>query len=70
MNWSVLKPELPKGESGMSESLLAIMQTHHRCFNCNKRVSPEYLRKKIRCPYCGSKMLFKPRSVSTKVKAR
>jgi DNA-directed RNA polymerase subunit RPC12/RpoP len=42
----------------------------YRCFSCNKRVSAEYLKKKIRCPYCGSKMLFKPRSVSTKVKAR
>ena len=42
----------------------------YRCFHCNKRVSAEYLRKKIRCPYCGSKMLFKPRQVATKVKAR
>jgi len=42
----------------------------YRCFDCNKRVSVEYLRKKIRCPYCGSKMLFKPRQVATKVKAR
>jgi len=42
----------------------------YKCFNCNKRVSAEYLRKKIRCPYCGGKILFKPRTVSTKVKAR
>jgi len=42
----------------------------YKCFNCNKRVSTEYLRKKIRCPYCGSKMLFKPRGVIAKVKAR
>ncbi len=41
----------------------------YRCFNCNKRVGQDYLRKRIRCPYCGSKMLFKPRSVVTKVKA-
>ncbi len=42
----------------------------YRCFDCNKKVSTEYLRKKIRCPYCGSKMLFKPSQVATKVKAR
>jgi DNA-directed RNA polymerase subunit RPC12/RpoP len=43
---------------------------NYKCFECNKKVSMEFLRKKIRCPYCGSKMLFKPRSVATKVKAR
>jgi len=42
----------------------------YRCFDCNKKVSEDYLKKKIRCPYCGSKMLFKPRSVVTIVKAR
>lgn len=42
----------------------------YKCFNCNRRVSDSYLRKKVRCPYCGSKILFKARSVITKVKAR
>ncbi len=42
----------------------------YKCLNCNKKVSQDYLRKKIRCPYCGGKILFKPRSVATKVKAR
>jgi len=42
----------------------------YRCFNCNKKVADTYIRKRIRCPYCGSKMLFKPRSTLTKVKAR
>jgi DNA-directed RNA polymerase subunit RPC12/RpoP len=42
----------------------------YKCFDCNKKVSLEYIKKKVRCPYCGSKMLFKPRLVSTKVKAR
>jgi len=42
----------------------------YKCFNCNKKVVQDYLRKKIRCPYCGSKILFKTRSVETKVKAR
>ena len=42
----------------------------YKCFDCNKQVSQEYLGKKIRCPYCGSKILFKPRSVMTKLKAK
>jgi len=42
----------------------------YKCFNCNKKVGEDYLRKKIRCPYCGSKILFKPRQALTKVKAR
>ncbi len=42
----------------------------YKCFNCNKKVTDSYIRKRVRCPYCGSKMLFKPRSTLTKVKAR
>jgi DNA-directed RNA polymerase subunit RPC12/RpoP len=42
----------------------------YKCFNCNKKVGDEYVSKRVRCPYCGSKMLFKPRAVMTKVKAR
>ncbi|MBS3132061.1 DNA-directed RNA polymerase subunit P [Candidatus Woesearchaeota archaeon] len=42
----------------------------YKCFNCNKKVGQDYLRKRIRCPYCGSKILFKPRSIPTRLKAR
>lgn len=42
----------------------------YRCFDCNKQIGPDYLRKKVRCPYCGSKVLFKPRISVTTVKAR
>lgn len=42
----------------------------YKCFNCNKKVSDTYVTKRVRCPYCGSKMLFKPRKTITKVKAR
>ena len=42
----------------------------YKCFDCNKKVGEDYLRKKIRCPFCGSKMLFKPREVATHIKAR
>ncbi len=42
----------------------------YKCFHCNKKVGDEYARKRVRCPYCGSKMLFKPRTVARKLKAR
>ena len=42
----------------------------YKCFECDKKINHDYLRKRIRCPYCGGKILYKPRNVSTKVKAR
>ena len=42
----------------------------YRCFQCNKIIKTEYVKKKIRCPYCGSKIIYKPRIISTTVKAR
>lgn len=44
--------------------------TLYKCFNCEKEIKEDYVKKKIRCPYCGSKILYKPRTVSSKVKAR
>jgi DNA-directed RNA polymerase subunit RPC12/RpoP len=40
----------------------------YKCFDCNKKVTLPG--KRIRCPYCGSKMLFKARESATKVSAR
>ncbi len=43
----------------------------YNCFNCDAKISiKDYLKKRIRCPYCGSKILYKQRSVNSKVKAR
>lgn len=42
----------------------------YKCFSCNKEINPDYLRKSVRCVYCGSKILYKPRTVPTKVKAQ
>ncbi len=44
----------------------------YKCFNsaCSKMIDPSYLKKKIRCPYCGSKLVFKPRVRPTRVLAR
>jgi DNA-directed RNA polymerase subunit P len=41
----------------------------YKCFKCDKDIKEEYVKKRVRCPYCGSKILFKPRVVSSNVKA-
>jgi DNA-directed RNA polymerase subunit RPC12/RpoP len=42
----------------------------YKCFNCGKKIGDDTIRKKIRCIYCGSKILYKPRTTVTKIKAR
>ena len=44
--------------------------TKYKCFKCEKAIKEEYVKKKIRCPYCGSKLIFKPRNKAMDVKAR
>ncbi|MBT4174129.1 DNA-directed RNA polymerase subunit P [archaeon] len=41
----------------------------YKCFNCSKEIKSDLTRKKVRCPYCGSKILDKPRTVKTSVEA-
>ena len=41
----------------------------YRCFDCRKEVKDEYVKRKVRCPFCGSKILYKTRTISSKVKA-
>ncbi len=43
--------------------------TEYKCFSCNKIVTPEQMRKRVRCIYCGSKVLFKTRTIPKVVKA-
>ncbi|MDO8511612.1 MAG: DNA-directed RNA polymerase subunit P [Nanoarchaeota archaeon] len=43
---------------------------YYICFDCGKKVEDEYTRVKIRCPYCGGKVLYKDRRTVVKVKAR
>ncbi|MBU0758490.1 MAG: DNA-directed RNA polymerase subunit P [Nanoarchaeota archaeon] len=42
----------------------------YKCFYCSKEIEVNAMRKKVRCPYCGSKLLYKLRLSTTKVKAR
>ncbi len=39
------------------------------CIECHKEIKSENIRKRVRCSFCGSKILFKPRSVSVTVEA-
>jgi len=40
-----------------------------KCLSCGKIIKQDYLKKKVRCPYCGYKILYKPRTINTKVPA-
>ena len=41
----------------------------YKCFYCDHKVAYDNAKKRVRCPYCGSKILFKPRTAVTKIKA-
>ncbi|RMD57569.1 DNA-directed RNA polymerase subunit P [Candidatus Woesearchaeota archaeon] len=41
----------------------------YTCFLCSKKISEDMIGRRVRCPYCGSKILYKSRSKSTKVLA-
>jgi len=44
--------------------------SEYKCFFCKKVIPVENIKRRVRCIYCGSKIIFKARSVNTKVKAR
>lgn len=41
----------------------------YTCFSCSKKISEDMMGKRVRCPYCGSKILYKSRGTATKIKA-
>ncbi len=45
--------------------------TTYICANCKKIINVQELRRRISCPYCGSKILFKVRPpIQKELKAR
>ncbi|MBU2639772.1 MAG: DNA-directed RNA polymerase subunit P [Nanoarchaeota archaeon] len=42
----------------------------YKCIQCNKVIKLEYIKSNIRCPYCGSKILFKANVVSSTFKSK
>ena len=42
----------------------------YKCMNCEKKITDEDIRKRIRCPFCGYRIIVKNRpEVVKKVKA-
>ncbi|MBU3907178.1 MAG: DNA-directed RNA polymerase subunit P [Nanoarchaeota archaeon] len=41
----------------------------YKCFKCGKKISSANLEKRFICPGCGSKIFYKPRTATKKVKA-
>lgn len=41
----------------------------YKCIECQKEIKHENVKKRVRCPYCGSKILYKPRTTNTIVEA-
>jgi DNA-directed RNA polymerase subunit RPC12/RpoP len=42
----------------------------YKCFFCNKELKDESIKKRVRCIYCGSKIVFKARVNTTKIVVR
>ncbi len=42
----------------------------YKCFSCNKELKDEQIKKRVRCIYCGSKIVFKSRTNNVKILAR
>jgi len=42
----------------------------YKCFKCGKGLTDDDIKKKLRCPYCGDRIFFKPRQTPARVLAR
>lgn len=40
----------------------------YKCFKCEKKLTSANLEKRFVCPYCGSKIFYKPRTKIKKIK--
>jgi len=41
----------------------------YKCMTCKKEIPSEDIKRKVRCKWCGEKILYKPKSVETIVEA-
>lgn len=41
---------------------------NYKCFKCEKKMVVKNLEKRFVCPYCGSKIFYKPRTKVKKIK--
>lgn len=44
--------------------------SEYKCFHCNKVIRESHIKRRVRCIYCGSKIVFKERGAVTTVRAR
>lgn len=42
---------------------------NYQCMSCKKDISHEEVKRRVRCPHCGSKILFKPQTARITVEA-
>ncbi|MDD9953771.1 MAG: DNA-directed RNA polymerase subunit P [Candidatus Woesearchaeota archaeon] len=42
----------------------------YKCFSCNKELKEEQIKKRVRCMYCGSRIVFKSRTATVKIRAQ
>ncbi|MBS3094800.1 DNA-directed RNA polymerase subunit P [Candidatus Pacearchaeota archaeon] len=43
--------------------------TNYKCFKCGKKIANTALDQRFVCPSCGSKIFYKPRTHTRRVKA-
>lgn len=41
----------------------------YMCLECHREIPHETVKKRVRCTFCGSKILYKPRVISSTVEA-
>ena len=49
-------------------SLEILTMPTYKCFKCGKKITNKALEKRFVCPYCGTKIFYKPRTKIKKVK--
>ncbi|MBS3159339.1 DNA-directed RNA polymerase subunit P [Candidatus Woesearchaeota archaeon] len=41
----------------------------YECLGCKRSIESENVKRRVRCQYCGSKLLLKPRIIATNIEA-
>jgi len=53
----------------MSKHQEEISMVGYMCLECQKEIKYDMVKKRVRCSYCGSKILYKPRTTSAVIDA-
>ena len=63
-------PSLKEDSSEEEKPREVVDASEYKCFSCGKVIGKDYLKKRVRCPYCGSKIIFKARTKPNTVVSR